>query len=348
MSSYFGIASELRTGVHLAIVTLVNFGEEEGCTVINRKPQLGSLLRSKTAICACVLAWLAIQAPFAAAQTAKADPSAKNNLQRTETAQRAALAANPASPELHGALGQTLLREGKYEDAVQELGVAAQQLPDSPVYNFGLAEALVGWGHFGVAEQFRRAIQGRFDSYAEFHYVLGLAEYNLNKLRDAEGEFWEAVKLDPKHERAKLLLGATQARNGDLSGAASSLQVLAKNHPNEAPYWLALAEVLEQMDANSWPEALRASRHALALKPGDPAIQFRTAVILLKMRNYAAARPLLEHVVKLSPDNSQAHIALASAYAHLGDQASAHRENEIVARLAKQEPHNPAPAPDQP
>ena len=32
-----------------------------------------------------------------------------------------------------------------------------------PVYNFGLAEALVGWGHFGVAEQFLRAIQARFD-----------------------------------------------------------------------------------------------------------------------------------------------------------------------------------------
>lgn len=301
-----------------------------------------------TAICACVLACLAIQAPFAATQTAKADESTKDKLRRAETVQRSALAANPASPELHGALGQTLLREGKYEEAVEELGVAAQQLPDSAVYNFGLAEALLGWQHFGVAEQFLRAIQARFDSYAEFHYALGLADYNLNKLRDAEGEFREAVKLDPKHERAKLLLAASRARNGDLSGAASSLQVLAKNHPNEAPYWLSLAEVLEQMDANSWPEALRASRHALALKPGDPAIQFRTAVILLKMRNYAAARPLLEHVVKLAPNNSQAHIALASTYSHLGDQASAHKESEIVARLAKQEPEHPNTVPDQP
>jgi predicted Zn-dependent protease len=320
--------------------------------VINRKTELGSLLKSKTAICACALAWLAIQAsfvaPFAAAQTSKADPSTKNNLQRTETAQRATLAANPDSPELHGALGQTLLREGKYEEAVQELGVAVQQLPDSAVYNFGLAEALIGWGHFGVAEQFLGAVQTHFDSYGEFHYVLGLAEYNLNKLRDAEREFREAVKLDPKLERAKLLLAASRARNGDLSGAADSLQVLAKNHPNEAPYWLALAQVLEQMGANSWPEALRASRHALALKPGDLAIQFRTAVILVKMQNYAAARPLLEHVVKLAPNDSQAHIALANTYSHLGDHASAHRESEIVARLAKQEPAHPNPAPDQP
>jgi predicted Zn-dependent protease len=316
--------------------------------VINRKPQIGSLVRSITVFCAGIIAFAVLQAPLTAAGTAKVQESAKNKLQQTETMQRSDLAANSASPELHGALGLTLLREGKYEEAVEELGLAAQQLPDSAVYNFGLAEALIGWGHFGVAEQFLHAVQSHFENYGQFHYDLGLAEYNLNQLREAEGEFREAVRLDPKHERAKLLLAASRARNGDLPGAAISLQGLAKNHPNEPQYWLALAEVLSQMEASHWPEALHASRHALALKPADPAIQFRMAIILLKMQDYVAARPLLEHVVKLVPNDSQAHIALASTYSHLGDHASAHRESEIVARLAKQEPEHSSPTPDQP
>jgi tetratricopeptide (TPR) repeat protein len=316
--------------------------------VIKRKPQTRSLVRSITVFCAGVIAFAVLQAPLTAAETAKAEERAKNKLQQTETMQRSDLAANSASPELHGALGLTLLRERKYEEAVEELGLAAQQLPDSAVYNFGLAEALIGWGHFGVAEQFLHAVQSHFENYGQFHYDKGLAEYNLNQLREAEGEFREAVRLDPKHERAKLLLAASRARNGDLPGAAISLQALAKNHPNEGQYWLALAEVLSQMEASHWPEALHASRHALALKPADPAIQFRMAVILLKMQDYAAARPLLEHVVKLVPNDSQAHIALASIYSHLGDHASAHRESEIVARLAKQEPQHSNPAPDQP
>jgi predicted Zn-dependent protease len=311
--------------------------------MIKRKQKAGSLFHPRTAICAFVLAWGVAQSPSAAAQTGVQPQS---QLERAETLQRSALAANPDSPELHGALGQTLLRERKYEEAAQELGVAAQQLPDSAEYNFGLAEALIGWGHFGVAEQFLRAVQSRFENYGQFHYDLGLAEYSLNRSRDAEGEFREALKLDPKLERAKFLLAASRARNGDLAGAASSLQVLAKDHPNEVPYWVALAEVLAQMDASHYHEALRASRHALALKPGDPGIEFKTAVILLKLQDYASARPLLEHVVKVAPNDAQAHIALASAYSHLGDHASAHRESEIVARLAKQEASHPTP--DQP
>ena len=179
----------------------------------------------------------------------------------------------------------------------------------------------------------------------QFHYELGLAEYNLNRSREAEGEFQETLRIDPKLDRAKLLLAACQGRNGDLSGAVARLQPLTKDHPKETAYWLALAEILGQMDSSHFPEALRASRHALALKPGDPSIQFRTAVILLKMQDYAAARPLLEQVVKLAPNYAPAHIALSSTYSHLGDHNSAHVESAIAARLAKQQaaPQNPTP-----
>ncbi len=44
---------------------------------------------------------------------------------------RSASAADPNSATLHGGLGELLMKEHKYEDSVQELGLATQQNPDS-------------------------------------------------------------------------------------------------------------------------------------------------------------------------------------------------------------------------
>jgi tetratricopeptide (TPR) repeat protein len=99
-----------------------------------------------------------------------------------------------------------------------------------------------------------------------------------------------------------------------------------------------LAQVLDTMGGSEQLEALHASRRALALRPGDPVIELRTAVILTHLGRYAAARPLLEHVVKRDPHNSQAHVTLATTYSHLGERALARKETEIVVELEKSKP----------
>src|SRR5665213_2715560 len=153
---------------------------------------------SLSLILACMFVCLAGYPLFSTAQIApegKAkETTHSNKLQKIEVLRRSALAHNPNSPTLHGDLGQILLREGKYEESVEELGVAVQQLPESRAYNMALAEALIGWGHFPVAVDFLKAVKPRFQQYPEFHYDLGLAEYNLNQIREALPEFEEASR----------------------------------------------------------------------------------------------------------------------------------------------------------
>jgi predicted Zn-dependent protease len=274
--------------------------------------------------------------------------SKDNGLEETEKRQRAALASNPQSAELHGELGRTLLKQGKYEKSTEELGLAANQLPDSRIYNMALVEALLGWGHWGVAVDFLNAVQTRFQQYPEFHYYLGLANLQLNKTAQALPAFEKALRLNPKLDLAQFGLAACRAATGDLQGAADLSRTLVKEHPDNARYWLALAQVLDSMGESHWAEALRASRRALALRPGDPTIELKTAVILSHLGKYAAARPLLEHVVKLDPNNSAAHVTLARIYSHLGERALARKQSEIVAQLEKLKPEqaqNPLPTP---
>jgi len=259
--------------------------------------------------------------------------SAAKNLETKEREQRAAIASNPQSAELHGELGKTLLKQGKYEESTEELGLAVNQLPESRIYNMALVEALLGWGHWGVAVDFLNAVRTRFSQYPEFHYYLGLANFQINKAKEALPEFEEALRLNPKLDLAKFGLAATRAAMGDLEGAAGLSRALVQEHPGNARYWLALAQVLDSMGENNQPEALRASRRALALRPGDPVIALKTALILTHLHMYRAARPLLEHVVKLQANNAAAHVTLAATYSHLGERALARKESELVAQL---------------
>jgi protein O-GlcNAc transferase len=254
-------------------------------------------------------------------------------LEATVTRQKEAITANPESAELHGELGRTLLKQGKYEEAAGELGNAANALPDSRIYNMALAEALLGWEHWGVAIEFLNAVQERFHQFPEFHYYLGLAHFKINKIPEALAEFGEALRMNPNLDLAKFGLAACRAATGDLQGAATLSRELVIARPRNARYWLALAQVLDSMGDNERAEALHASRRASALRPGDPAIELKTAVILTKLQRYAAARPLLEHVVKLEPKNSQAHVALANTYTHLGQRALAKKESDTVVEL---------------
>lgn len=155
------------------------------------------------------------------------------------------------------------------------------------------------------------------------------------------------MRIDPTLELAKFGLAATKASIGDLQGSAELSRGLVKQHPSNARYWLALAQILDKMGEPTWAEALQAGRRALALRPGDPAIELKTAVILTHLGNYITARPLLEHVVQLQPQNVQAHVTLAKTYSHLGESALARKESAIVAQLEASQQDHAQPLPDQ-
>jgi hypothetical protein len=49
------------------------------------------------------------------------------------------------------------------------LGLALQINPNSRENSLLLSEALIGWGHFGVAVEFLQAVQPKLGRYPEFH-----------------------------------------------------------------------------------------------------------------------------------------------------------------------------------
>jgi len=289
-------------------------------------------------------------------QSALARSSALIKAGKAKQAQAVLAAASKAHPEseaLHAALGRLLFKQQKYEDAVQELGLALQINPDSRENSMLLAESLIGWQHYGVAVDFLHAVQKKFGAFPEFHYDLGLAYYSLNQTKDAKSELEEAARLAPDLDRAQYLLAACIATEGDYAKAVEIFRKLVKDHPQNATYWVTYAQMLMRVGNENIPEALKACRRARALKPRDLHVQYVTATVLLQAGHFAEARPLFERLVSVSPKELTAHVALVRIYTQLGERELAKQQIEIVHQIEKEAPAKPAsepppPAPDNP
>lgn len=305
----------------------------------NRPPirfRVNAMLRLE---CAALLASVFFGAAGLQGAAAQSDPVGQANAllragknQQAEAVLRSASQKNPDSASLHGTLGEVLLKEHNYEEAVQELGLAAQIEPDSRRWSMQLASALNGWGHFGVTADFLSAVQGRFGQYSEFHYNLGFAFYNLSRFPEARVQFEKALAIDPASDRARFLLASCLASERDFTKAVDILRHLAKGHPENALYWTEFGHILALAHTND-KEALAACKHALALKPNDAHIKFVTATVLIDSEDFAGARPILEDLEQLYPKVPDTHVALSRVYFKLGEKDLAQREAEIASRL---------------
>jgi predicted Zn-dependent protease len=257
-------------------------------------------------------------------------------VRQAESVLRAASTADPNSAALHGALGELLFNEHRYEACIPELNASVGIDPSSRKYTILLAEALIGTQRFGIAANFLNGARSRFGDYFQFHYDLGLAYYFMSKISEAQGEFEEAYRLSPKFDRAELLVAACDLARGNSLKAVDLLRKLVKRCPTNAAYWGTLAQTLGKMGAGNKAEAVQASRRALALQPDNPHIQFEAGTVFAETGEYAAARPVLEHLERVNPAIAAVHVQLAQVYSRLGLPELARKESEIVAKLPEQ------------
>jgi cytochrome c-type biogenesis protein CcmH/NrfG len=241
------------------------------------------------------------------------------------------------SPEAHAGLGKLLLDRNELEEAVRELGRAAQLSPDTPAYSLGLAEALLLWKHYTPALQFLEAVRPKFGTLPDFRYKRGLAFYGLYRYPEALVEFEALVKERPRADLVWFFLGNTWLATGKLENAETSYrQAIALNQHN-ASYYAALGLLLRQSEENRLPEAIETLRRALTLDPSDYQSQKELALCYERSGNMNGAETLLEQVAREHPHFSEAHVALARVYYKLHKKPEGEREKEVVAQLEAEE-----------
>jgi len=300
--------------------------------------------------CRTLTVFVLVSQPLLAFCATQPDPLARGKelikigkLHQAEAVLRDASQTNPNSSDLHGLLGEVLLKEQKYEDSVQELGLAAQASPDSLHYVVLLSEALIGWRHFGVAVDYLNAVKPKFDGHAELHYLTALALYSENNLKGAKPEIEAALRLQPNLAQASYLLAGCVASEGDYSQAETIFSALTKNHPNNPQYWTGLAQVLSKENKNGG--AVGAVRRALSLTPRNVHVQYVAATVLMQSGNLPEAVSMFEKLERVNSNVLEVHVALARLYAHQGRHELAHKEAELALALQQKNSSQPEQTP---
>lgn len=249
-------------------------------------------------------------------------------------------------------IGGTLLKSGRFSEAVELFSALAEKKPNDHEVAYGLALAAFNAGRAAEAEPLaRRAVdlaldasgtneadrvQRSADALVLLAVILAVRGDDAAALKAVR----QAVGLAPKHFDAQLALGRALFGMGDNAGAIRAFQTAKLLQPANTKALFFLATAMER--AGDIKAALATYRELISVKPDWHEGHLGLGVLLLKRGGAEAAEGLnaLERALQINPNLYEARIALGKALISRG------RWNDAVehlTRAAALAPDNPEP-----
>lgn len=202
-------------------------------------------------------------------------------------------------------LGTLLLDGGDAVAAVAELDRAmALNQPLAQVAP-PLARALLATGAAAkVLSQFGSVMLSEPGPQADLRTSVAHAHAIARNLSAARASLEQALRADPAHEPALLLLARVEAVGGDLVGGLRRVEAQLAIHPKSADAWLLKGDLLTRSRADAAAVA-QAYQQALALRDNDASAHVALITLHLGQRNIAAARSQWQAMHKALPNHPQ-------------------------------------------
>jgi tetratricopeptide (TPR) repeat protein len=155
---------------------------------------------------------------------------------------------------------------------------------------------------------------------------------NKKQYAEAIEQYQKALKVNPKNNRATLLISLCYAQSGDLEKGLSYAQRAAKNDPSYISFYnLGLIySAREESD-----KALGAFDQALALNPKSFNAEYQKGLVYSNLKKYDQAIPFYQKALTLNPSLDKARLALFGAFLELGDRNSASVQIEEFRKMKK-------------
>ena len=252
------------------------------------------------------------------------------------------LTLQPGNDDAHRVLGDILLRHGRSEEALGELKKAVDLRPDYPENQRILGRAYYDLGRYADAVRFfSRLTQLQPDNTRGYQMLgaayqasgdnaralenyeranairpdpkaygnIGIIHYTQGRFREATRALEESVRLDPNGVRQLRYLGDTYRQLGESAKAREAyLRAVAvcesflRVNPEDAEALSLLALFEAKLERHT--EARRHLAAAIDLRPSDPDVLYRKAVVYMLSGDTVEAMSALEAALKhgFSPD----------------------------------------------
>ncbi len=178
----------------------------------------------------------------------------------------------------HNNLGNTLLQQGKVDEAITHFQESLQIKPDYAGACYNLGNALFQKGNVDEAIiQYQKAVQINPDN-AAAHNNLGYVLLQQGKVDEAIAHFQEALQIKPDYAGACYNLGHALRQKGKVDEAIIQYQKALQIKPDYAEAWYNLGNALLQQ--GKVDEAIAHYQQALQIKPDFPEVLKNLAWLL--------------------------------------------------------------------
>jgi tetratricopeptide (TPR) repeat protein len=155
---------------------------------------------------------------------------------------------------------------------------------------------------------------------------------NKKQYTEAIEQYQKAYKMDPKNNKAALLISLCYARSGDLDKGLSYALLTSKNDPSYISFYNLGLIYSARKESD---KALEAFDQALTLNPKSIDAEYQKGLVYTNLEKYDQAIPFYQKALRVNPSLDKVRLALFGAFLKQGDRNSASAQIEEFRKMKK-------------
>jgi serine/threonine-protein kinase len=220
------------------------------------------------------------------------------------------------------ALGRLLVRLDRAEQAVKVYKAAIESAPKDPGARVGLGEALHAQGKLAAAISHYKAVLDGDPRHGRARFRLGEAKQGLQSMQEALSAFEavirdnEALAADAHYKMGEIFFGQ-KSTSRELQSYMNALKIDPKHVRARVSLGFAYGRL------HRYEEALKELDQAIDLDPKNATARLYRGTVLYNSQQPDQAIAAYREAIRLKPGFAKAHYYLGQAYQNKGDNAAA-------------------------